>query len=331
MFVAVQAYGQSVKVETKAPAVVAADEMFRVEFTSSQRPENFRAPDFAGFNVLAGPSISESQSISIVQNNMTQTVQYTYTYVLKPTATGNFTIGQAVISIGGKEYSTRSTPIEVVAEGSPRPAGQGRQQGGAQQQAASAVAEDDIILRASVSRTSVFKGEPVRVTFKIYTRVPLGRSENEKFPSFNGFWSQELDTSNSKWQRESYNNKVYESRVLGEYLLYPLQSGALQIDPFQLTVTAHSINHRPRRSIFDDMMGGGPDILEEKKLIRSQPITITVNELPGGAPEGFEGAVGNFTMEADPPSGTINANSAVTYTRSKYRVRATFRRYRHRR
>lgn len=79
-------------------------------------------------------------------------------------------------------------------------------------------------MRAIVSRTSVFKGEPLRVTFKLYERVPIVGYNDVKFPSFNGFWAQELNTENARRERETFNGKVYETLVAKEYLLYPQQA-----------------------------------------------------------------------------------------------------------
>ncbi|HCN12982.1 MAG TPA: hypothetical protein DIS92_00500, partial [Alistipes sp.] len=103
--------------------------------------------------------------------------------------------------------------------------GQGQGGGDASQEAGARrqVAADDVVLRAVVSRTSVFKGEPLRVTFKLYERVPVAGYNDVKFPSFNGFWAQELDHATPRRQRETLNGKVYESFVAREFLLYPQQ------------------------------------------------------------------------------------------------------------
>ena len=64
--------------------------------------------------------------------------------------------------------------------------------------------------------------------------------EDIKFPSFNGFWTQDIDVSNAMWQRETLNGKVYESTVVKECLLYPQQAGTLVIEPATITAIASS-------------------------------------------------------------------------------------------
>lgn len=137
------------------------------------------------------------------------------------------------MTVEGTTYRTKPLAIEVVDEGK-APGGGGSAAGGQPQRreeassesaAQSRVAKDDILLRAIVSRTSVFKGEPLRVTFKLYERVPIVGYNDVKFPSFNGFWAQELNTENARRERETFNGKVYETLVAKEYLLYPQQAG----------------------------------------------------------------------------------------------------------
>ena len=107
-----------------------------------------------------------------------------------------------------------------------------------------------------MSRTSVYKGEPLRVTFKLYERVPVVGYNDVKFPSFNGFWAQELNTDNARRQRETFNGKVYETLVAKEYLLYPQQAGTLVIEPAELTAVAQVVV--PGRRNVDPFFGAVP-------------------------------------------------------------------------
>ncbi len=135
--------------------------------------------------------------------------------MLVPQGAGNVTVGAAEVTVEGTSYRTKPLAIEVVDEGK-APGGGGSAAGGQPQRreeassesaAQSRVAKDDILLRAIVSRTSVFKGEPLRVTFKLYERVPIVGYNDVKFPSFNGFWAQELNTENARRERETFNGK----------------------------------------------------------------------------------------------------------------------------
>lgn len=69
---------------------VAIEEQFEVKFTlkNAKAIANFEAPGLEGFQILAGPMTS--QSMSIINGDMTQSMSYTY--IVKPTDLGIFNI-----------------------------------------------------------------------------------------------------------------------------------------------------------------------------------------------------------------------------------------------
>ncbi|SEA84067.1 Oxygen tolerance [Alistipes timonensis JC136] len=309
---------EKVTFEANSPLTVAAGDAFRVEFALNAKPDDdtFKAPSFEGFDVLAGPAVSQGSSVQIVNGSMTKSVSYTYTFVLLPQAAGNVTIGAAEVRVDGTVYRTRPLPVEIVNEGEGARAQQ--QQGGSrrpddtQGDVQSRIGKDDILLRAVVSRSSVYKNEPLHVAFKLYTRVPYVNLVPESAPSFNGFWSQDLtDPGASRVGRETYNGKVYETRVLYDYLLYPQQVGTLSIDPVEMTVVAQVVVQSRNA---DPFFGSGREVFNVPRKVHSQRTSVSVKALPSGAPASFSGAVGNFTMDAQFPSERIAANSGATVT-----------------
>ncbi len=319
--VAFKAFGaEKVTFEANSPLTVAVGEAFRVEFSLNASPDDgsFKAPSFEGFDVIAGPAESRGQSVQIVGGTMTKSINYTITYVLLPQSAGNVTIGAAEIAVDGTTYRTQPLPIEIVNEGDASQSQQ-RPSGGDSDSEADArnvqqqIRKDDILLRAVVSQTSVYKNEPVHVAFKLYTRVPYVNIVPEAAPSFNGFWSQDLtDTKTARVSRETYNGKVYETRVLFEYLLYPQQVGTLTIDPVDITVVAQVVV-QSRRNL-DPFFGSGHEVYNVPRKVQSQRTSIEVRPLPEGAPSSFSGAVGSFRMETDLPTDRFAANSGATCT-----------------
>ena len=307
--------------EASSPLTVAVGEAFRVEFALNADPDegSFQAPSFEGFDVIAGPAESRGHSVQIVGNSMTKSINYTITYVLLPQSAGNVTIGPARIDVEGKTYRTEPLPIEIVNEGDasraqqrPQRGGPGGPDGGGQRDVQQQIGKDDILLRAVVSKSSVYKNEPLHVAFKLYTRVPYVNIVPESAPSFNGFWSQDLSAPGSaRIGRESYNGKVYETRVLFDYLLYPQQVGTLSIDPVEMTVVAQVMVQSRH---VDPFFGGGHEVFNVPRKVKSQRAAIEVRPLPEGAPSSFSGAVGSFRMDTDLPSDRFAANSGATCT-----------------
>lgn len=310
---------EKVTFEANSPLMVAVGEAFRVEFTLNAEPDadSFKAPSFEGFDVIAGPSVSTGSSIQYINGSISKSFSYGITYVLLPQAAGNVTIGAAEAKVDGTAYRTKPLPIEIVNEGDAsrarqQPQGRTGGSGDAQASAQGQVAKDDILLRAVVSRSSVYKNEPLHVAFKLYTRVPYVNIVPESAPSFNGFWSQDLSDPNSaRVGRETYNGKVYETRVLYDYLLYPQQVGSLTIDPVDMTVVAQVVVQSRNA---DPFFGGGREVFNVPRKVQSQRATVTVKPLPSGAPSSFSGAVGRFTMDTQLPSERIAANSGATFT-----------------
>ena len=123
------------------------------------------------------------------------------------------------------------------------------------------VSKDDILLRMILSRTTAFKGEPIRATLKLYYSVNLRGDNGSKFPSFNGFWAQEIE-QDAQPQRERYNGKVYETQVIKEYLLYPQQSGELTVEPAELNVVAQVLVQSANP---DPFFGGGHEVYDVRR------------------------------------------------------------------
>ena len=312
---------EKVTFETNAPMLVSAGEAFRIEFALNAKPDDnsFVPPSFDGFDVLAGPAVSQGSSIRIINGEMSKSINYTITYVLLPQKSGDFRIGAAEAKVKDKTYRTRETIIEVRDNSSGDASGAGqsanRQQdddnASLESKAGNQIGKDDLMLRLALSRRNVYKGEPIRATLKLYSRVNVVGSEGAKMPTFNGFWSQELETEQGPF-RETVGGKVYEAYNIAEYLLYPQQNGTLRIEPSELTVVVQVVLQSNRG--FDPFFGGGHEIYNLRRKLVTPEVTVSVKDFPAGAPASFTGAVGRYTMEAKLSTDRLEANSAATAT-----------------
>ncbi|MBO5806350.1 MAG: protein BatD [Tidjanibacter sp.] len=310
------AHCEEVSFEVNVPRVVAVGQPFGVEFSINATPKNFVAPSFEGFDVLAGPSTSKSSSVQFINGTMSQTVNHTYSYVLMCASEGEYTIGSASVKADGKEYNTPTITLKAVKERtSSEPSKGGDEQGGrgGQQSSVATLADDDVLIVASVDRTNVYKGQPILVTYKLYTRVAMN-AEGQKMPSFAGFWTQRLNVDSNRWVREEYEGKLYDACPIAEYLIFPQQSGQMKVEPLEMSIVARLQVKSPRRARdpFADFFDV-PQVQEVRRTIRSREIALNVKALPEGAPSSFGGAVGTFEMNVTPPADEIEANSAVSY------------------
>lgn len=302
LFCSVGLYAQNYNMSVSAPGVVATEVPFNVEFIIDEPTDDFQLPDFKGFEVIAGPTLSTSRSVTIINGKREDKSEYRYTCVLIAREPGNKVIGSATASSRkNKKYASRPLPIEVVKES----------EEGSSSTSAKGITKDDILVLVNVNKKTVYKGEPLIVTIKLATRVELAGLEGAKYPPFNGFWKQELKSSDRQWNRENINDKIYNTIVLVEYVLFPQRSGKLSVEPMSIDVVARvATASAQRRSVFDDFFGGGNNYQNIKRKIIAEETIINVLDLPSGAPHSFDGAVGDFKLVAKASSDMLSANSS---------------------
>lgn len=284
------------------PNVVAADEQFSVTFIieGDENPKDFTWSHGDDFQLVWGPQQGRSTSVQIINGKRTSSSQFTYTYILMPKKTGEFTIPAATARLkGGRQISSGTASVEVVANNASSSASSPGQGGGSRQSGTSVgtISDNDLFMRFTFDRKNVVVGEPVTATLKLYQRVNIAGFEDARFPSFNGFWSQEVEApTNIEFQRENVGGNIYYSAVLRKYVLIPQQSGQLTIDPAEL-VCVVNIRVTPSGgvSIFDSFF---EDQRTVRKRVMTEPYTLNVSPLPAGAPASFGGGVGKFSISA---------------------------------
>jgi hypothetical protein len=303
--------GQGIKVTAAASSTqVGTGEQFEVTFSTNGSPESFDPPSFSGFQVVGGPN----QSSSFSSVNGATTVNISVGYVLIGVREGEYTIGPASMTINGKPY--RSGPVKIrVVKG--RAAPQQQSSGGGAERAGSGRSADiskRLFLRAVASKTNVYQGEQITVSYKLYANANIVDNVADKLPDFNGFWSQEIKTNNQnvEWTVEEYNGSKYHVAVLKEVILFPERFGRLTLDPLAMTFVVRETV--PSNDPIEQFFGGGSHE-DVKYKIKSAPVTINVKQLPeAGKPAGFQGAVGNFSVGATLDKSSIRANEALNYS-----------------
>ena len=310
LFAAVVAFAQT-GIRVEAPNVVAADEQFNVTFIieGEDSPSDFSWASSDDFQVQWGPQQGKSTSIQIVNGKRSKTVQSTYTYVLRPVKAGKFALPTATAKVKGKQIASTQKIIEVAAAGaasSHRP-----QQSGQQSQRQQAGLNDsDLFMTLSLDRTDVVVGEPVIATLKLYQRVNIAGFENVSFPSFNGFWSQEIEApTNIEFSREVYDGQIYNAALLRKFVLIPQQQGKVKIDPAEMTCLVNIRVSSGGTSIFD---GFFDDYRTVRKRVATKPVIMNVSPLPAGAPASFAGGVGQFRISAKVSRDTLKTHEAAS-------------------
>jgi hypothetical protein len=286
---------------------VAVGEQFQIAFTLNGPGNNLVYSNLKDFNIHMGPN--QSQSMSIVNGNMSQST--TISFVISAKKEGKITIGPAsVIANGNQKLETAPIVIEVI-KGSAQ-AAQGSNPAESPNQFASEISNEDLFVRTFLSKTKCYIGEQITVTQKVYSRVDLRGFQNIKFPPYNGFWSQQEEGNKQiNLQQEVLNGITYYVAEYNKVYLFPQRSGSISIEPVELECIVRRATQRQPRNIFEQFFGaGGYEDVAIK--VKSKPVKVEVKELPTeGKPEGFTGAVGNFSYKTELSKEQVKANDAV--------------------
>ena len=307
---------------------VMVGERFQVVFEANAEGKNFSAPSFEGFTVVGGPFTSTSSSFQMVNGSMSHSVKCTYTFALQAYQEGTFHVGSATLNVKGKKVSSEPFDIKVIPDdgshaapsGGGDAAGQGRSQ---QNTNDPQVSGKDLFLNVIPSKKSVYVGDQVVLTYKIYTKVPVSSLSVERMPSYAGFWTKDVsDNSNSLRQNSEYINGIeYTTAEVQKTVIVPQRAGKLTIDPMIIECVAQVRTESNRQRSMDPFEAFFNDpffnrnIVNVKKELTSQTLTLEVKSLPeNGKPASFAGAVGNYNFKSEIDKTELSTNEAFTLT-----------------
>ncbi len=274
----------------------------------SGAPDEIPVPSLTNLDVVSGPF--QSSQISIVNGRMSQS--RSLTYVLQPRAAGKAEVG--AVQAGGQ--TAPSITIEVVAgsirQEEPRrqdPFGRdpfGRdplEEFFGRSRARSAAPR--LTMEATASRTRLKVGEPLVLTYWLYTQTAVADLQFKDAPQFAGFWVEDLERDKAPPSGEpaTLDGQSYRRFPVLRKLLFPTKAGTL-------TIPASSFRVGLARTSFFDAGGS----VERT----TKPLTITVDPLPD-AP-GYAGAVGRFRAAASLDRDNVPLGEAVTL---RFRVEGT--------
>lgn len=297
-----------------APEVVVSGDQFRLTFTvNTQKVKDFLAPSIKGFDVLMGPTRSQQSSTQIINGKVSSSSSITYTYILMAGKEGTYTIPAASIEVDGEKVFSNALTIKVLPPDQTAGNSQANQGGGGSsssrgQIAGSRITDKDLFITATASKTTVYEQEAILLTYKVYTSVNL-RQLMEDMPDMKGFQMQEIQLPQQKqYSMEHYNGRNYNTIIWRQYVLFPQQTGKLEIPAvtFDGVVAQQTISDDPFDAFFN---GGG--YIEVKKKIVAPKVVINVKPLPV-KPANFLGGVGEFTMTSSINAKEVKTNDAVT-------------------
>ena len=305
-FTALLSVAQEVKFSARvSDQTVAMNEQFKVVFEINASGTNFRPPVLTdNFRVLNGPMTSSQ--MRYVNGKISSSLSYTY--VLKPIDKGDFIIEPATIEVEGEAYSSNPIKIQVTKGTNSSGTQSSKPNQSASTPKSSQESQHDIFISETVNKRTVYQGDQIVVTYKLYTRETADSYEFDQIPDFRGFYTKEIDINPpAESSRAEVNGKIYSVYPIKRTLLFPQVNGEGKIDPLKMSFRIRVKDGEPVQTFF------GPRYRTVEKTVQlaSNPITVDVKALPAGAPESFNGAVGNFQFSGNIDQTNTKVNEAI--------------------
>ena len=150
---------------------------------------------------------------------------------------------------------------------------------------------DKPFLTSSASNSRPFVGQEIVLTYTLCFKDSAPKISRETNPSLRGLWAKESAPDRFiKSAPATVEGKHVRSAVVRQYKLVPVQSGTI-------TVSGYSMQcFLPQQT---ETTTGQKEAPDTRIDITAPAITLSVLPLPEPVPEGFTGAVGNFSFNVE--------------------------------
>src|SRR6056297_527583 len=247
---------------------------------------NFTPPDFSPFEVLQGPSISNS--LQIINGKRSSSV--TYSFLLAAPSKGTYEIPAAQIEVNGKTLFSNTVTIEVVP----------------QRNSSANERSKGVFVQYELSTDSPYIGEVLILDLVLYSKKRVHKVYKRNEPDRSGWYSLifPVRPPPGKTVRQG---QPYFRQVLSRELLYGQKAGPHIIDRLYLQVDLEPEEDQ-RSSPFSFFRS------YDRREVYVSDTTVWVQSLPAGAPEFFSGLVGQPQVIGQLKDSQISRGKAAEYT-----------------
>ena len=268
-------------------SIVMGDQVTLTLNFEGAKPDEISNPVFDGVQMVSGVS---SQT-SIVSTPGAQSVNYVYTVTLAPTRTGDIIIPAINAKVGGKPVSSQPILLKVAAvDTSTMPPPD--------------YANKQAFLWIVLPKTNLFLNEPMVAEIRIYVRSDVRRVDNPQqiMPEGNGLTFSQLVPGNRYTRRVGTANFTV---IPISVAITPVKTGKVSISPMNGSIVLNNLDP------FERMWGDASSPV--RAPLTSPEMDLQVSPLPTeGAPPGFNGAVGSYTMTVSAGPTNLVAGDPIT-------------------
>lgn len=240
-------------------------------------------PILDGFQIVG---TSRSSQTSIINGNISS--QTVYHYMLQPVQSGTLNIPGIPVVVDQQTFITQPITVEV-SQGTAPSAPQQNAPVNPTAPTSRGFNGQEFFVEAEVDNPTPFLGEQITHTFRFYRAVNLFEQPAYEGPSFRGFWNE------GEPQQVDYDvtigNRLYRVVEITTKL-FPTSVGEHTIESSALTIPGSLFTQGTRLTT-------GPEV-------------VNVQPLPRPAPDGFHGAVGQYTIATSLDTSEVTVNEPVT-------------------
>lgn len=257
---------------------------------------SIEVPKFRDFNIVGGPNISTNTTI--INGNISE--KSSWSYYVQPKHTGICKIEKAKADT--KRGYIYSNEVDITVTNGNAPTTKNTTP------LASNTSSNNknFFIKAIPNKKSIYVGEEVMLTYKIYSNLPYKKWKIINNNTFNNFSIIEIkDNVDNERQNEIINGKPYLAITSLKVILGAEKAGNHKITPME-----YNLEVKKKNSDFIEQFFG-EDF--EDIYLKSDEASIEVKDLPQPIPANYCSAIGDFKIACSLNKNTANTNEPFTY------------------
>ena len=282
------AFGQNATLTAScSKTTVGLNEPFRITFTTNARKGAITPPNFEKFIVVSGPY--QSSQTQIINGRMSS--QRSIAYEIVAQEEGLFTLPPARMKVSGQELESNRLKITVKA-------------GAKRNSRAERNAKESFNVRILASKKSVYVGEPIVLKFRATLFDPVRDLSIIQAPNFENVLQQQLEFKQES-TREVVGNKMATVLDFDKRLILPNKPGTLGGQ--ELKISGQVQVPTGRRDFFNM-----PLTKFIPQVATAKIPAVKIKPLPEGAPEDFQGGVGELKLVREISRTEVSGSESIT-------------------
>ena len=282
------AFGQNATLTAScSKTTVGLNEPFRITFSTNARKGAITPPNFEKFIVVSGPY--QSSQTQIINGRMSS--QRSIAYEIVAQEEGVFTLPPARMKVSGQELESNRLKITVKA-------------GAKRNSRAERNAKESFNVRILASKKSVYVGEPIVLKFRATLFDPVRDLSIIQAPNFENVLQQQLEFKQES-TREVVGNKMATVLDFDKRLILPNKPGTLGGQ--ELKISGQVQVPTGRRDFFNM-----PLTKFVPQVATAKIPAVKIKPLPEGAPEDFQGGVGELKLVREISRKEVSGSESIT-------------------